>query len=145
MLSKSVSDKEDATDCLIRWTMPNWKVLFIHWPWTFENHCLLLLLILVDKLDEEVIQDGVKIFIDKKAQLSLLGKKRSQNEHDFPTIILKNVLLQERKWTLWNQSCQLSLFLTILTLKGLVDAVNLSVYRKNETNLNLISVWVVHR
>ncbi|KAH8244752.1 hypothetical protein KR038_008019 [Drosophila bunnanda] len=26
-----------------------------------------------DKLDEEVIQDGVKVFIDKKAQLSLLG------------------------------------------------------------------------
>ncbi|XP_055374853.1 iron-sulfur cluster assembly 1 homolog, mitochondrial [Condylostylus longicornis] len=26
-----------------------------------------------DKLDEEVAQDGVKIFIDKKAQLSLLG------------------------------------------------------------------------
>lgn len=28
---------------------------------------------LADKLDEEVIQDGVRIFIDKKAQLSLLG------------------------------------------------------------------------
>ncbi|XP_037935369.1 iron-sulfur cluster assembly 1 homolog, mitochondrial [Teleopsis dalmanni] len=26
-----------------------------------------------DKFDEEVIQDGVKVFIDKKAQLSLLG------------------------------------------------------------------------
>jgi iron-sulfur cluster assembly 1 len=26
-----------------------------------------------DKLDEEVIQDGVRIIIDKKAQLSLLG------------------------------------------------------------------------
>ncbi|KAH8396315.1 hypothetical protein KR222_008111 [Zaprionus bogoriensis] len=26
-----------------------------------------------DKLDEEVLQDGVKVFIDKKAQLSLLG------------------------------------------------------------------------
>ncbi|CAD7087371.1 unnamed protein product [Hermetia illucens] len=26
-----------------------------------------------DKLDEEVIQDGVRVFIDKKAQLSLLG------------------------------------------------------------------------
>lgn len=30
---------------------------------------------LSDKLDEEVIQDGVRIFIDKKAQLSLLGKQ----------------------------------------------------------------------
>lgn len=29
--------------------------------------------ILADKLDEEVTQDGVKIYIDKKAQLSLLG------------------------------------------------------------------------
>jgi iron-sulfur cluster assembly 1 len=28
---------------------------------------------LADKLDEEVTQDGVKIYIDKKAQLSLLG------------------------------------------------------------------------
>lgn len=26
-----------------------------------------------DKLDEEVIQDGVRILIDRKAQLSLLG------------------------------------------------------------------------
>uniref|UniRef100_A0A1B0AN85 Iron-sulfur cluster assembly 1 homolog, mitochondrial n=1 Tax=Glossina palpalis gambiensis TaxID=67801 RepID=A0A1B0AN85_9MUSC len=26
-----------------------------------------------DKLDEEVVQDGVKVFIDKKAQLSLIG------------------------------------------------------------------------
>lgn len=26
-----------------------------------------------DKMDEEVVQDGVKIIIDKKAQLSLLG------------------------------------------------------------------------
>lgn len=29
--------------------------------------------IFTDKLDEEVIQDGVRILIDKKAQLSLLG------------------------------------------------------------------------
>lgn len=28
---------------------------------------------LIDKLDEEVIQDGVRILIDRKAQLSLLG------------------------------------------------------------------------
>lgn len=27
-----------------------------------------------DKLDEEVVQDGVRVIIDKKAQLSLLGK-----------------------------------------------------------------------
>ncbi|XP_065364022.1 iron-sulfur cluster assembly 1 homolog, mitochondrial isoform X1 [Calliphora vicina] len=27
----------------------------------------------VDKLDEEVTQDGIKVYIDKKAQLSLLG------------------------------------------------------------------------
>lgn len=26
-----------------------------------------------DKMDEEVVQDGVRIIIDKKAQLSLLG------------------------------------------------------------------------
>ncbi|XP_005187161.1 iron-sulfur cluster assembly 1 homolog, mitochondrial [Musca domestica] len=26
-----------------------------------------------DKLDEEVVQDGVRVYIDKKAQLSLLG------------------------------------------------------------------------
>ncbi|XP_004519215.1 iron-sulfur cluster assembly 1 homolog, mitochondrial [Ceratitis capitata] len=26
-----------------------------------------------DKFDEEVVQDGVKVYIDKKAQLSLLG------------------------------------------------------------------------
>lgn len=29
-----------------------------------------------DKLDEEVVQDGVRIYIDKKAQLSLLGERR---------------------------------------------------------------------
>lgn len=27
-----------------------------------------------DKLDEEVVQDGVRVIIDKKAQLTLLGK-----------------------------------------------------------------------
>lgn len=26
-----------------------------------------------DKMDEEVVQDGVRVFIDKKAQLTLLG------------------------------------------------------------------------
>lgn len=26
-----------------------------------------------DKLDEEVVQDGIRIYIDRKAQLSLLG------------------------------------------------------------------------
>jgi iron-sulfur cluster assembly accessory protein len=30
-------------------------------------------LAVVDKMDEEVIQDGVRVFIDKKAQLTLLG------------------------------------------------------------------------
>lgn len=35
---------------------------------------LLELIFPTDKLDEEVVQDGVKVFIDKKAQLSLLGK-----------------------------------------------------------------------
>lgn len=34
---------------------------------------------LPDKLDEEVIQDGVRIYIDKKAQLSLLGKGHKSN------------------------------------------------------------------
>lgn len=29
--------------------------------------------IFTDKLDEEVVQDGARILIDKKAQLSLLG------------------------------------------------------------------------
>lgn len=34
-----------------------------------------------DKLDEEVIQDGVKVFIDKKAQLSLLGTEMDYVEN----------------------------------------------------------------
>lgn len=29
---------------------------------------------ILDKLDEEVVQDGVRVIIDKKAQLTLLGK-----------------------------------------------------------------------
>lgn len=32
-----------------------------------------LISIFLDKLDEEVVQDGVRIIIDRKAQLSLLG------------------------------------------------------------------------
>jgi len=32
------------------------------------------------KLDEEVIQDGVRIFIDRKAQLSLLGTEMDYTE-----------------------------------------------------------------
>lgn len=33
-----------------------------------------------DKFDEEVIQDGVKLFIDKKAQLTLLGTEMDFQE-----------------------------------------------------------------
>lgn len=33
------------------------------------------------KLDEEVIQDGVRIFIDRKAQLSLLGTEMDYIEN----------------------------------------------------------------
>lgn len=34
-----------------------------------------------DKLDEEVVQDGVRIIIDKKAQLSLLGTEMDYVEN----------------------------------------------------------------
>lgn len=33
-----------------------------------------------EKFDEEVVQDGVKIFIDKKAQLTLLGTEMDFQE-----------------------------------------------------------------
>ena len=33
-----------------------------------------------EKFDEEVVQDGVKIFIDKKAQLSILGTEMDFQE-----------------------------------------------------------------
>lgn len=36
---------------------------------------------LLDKLDEEVIQDGVRVIIDKKAQLSLLGTEMDYVEN----------------------------------------------------------------
>uniref|UniRef100_A0A182TKP2 Iron-sulfur cluster assembly 1 homolog, mitochondrial n=1 Tax=Anopheles melas TaxID=34690 RepID=A0A182TKP2_9DIPT len=35
-----------------------------------------------DKMDEEVVQDGVKVLIDKKAQLSLLGTEMDYVETD---------------------------------------------------------------
>ncbi|XP_026283130.1 iron-sulfur cluster assembly 1 homolog, mitochondrial [Frankliniella occidentalis] len=34
-----------------------------------------------DKLDEEVVQDGVRIFIDRKAQLTLLGTEMDYVEN----------------------------------------------------------------
>lgn len=42
------------------------------------NYVIIFIIIIffnlnADKLDEEVIQDGVRILIDRKAQLSLLG------------------------------------------------------------------------
>lgn len=40
----------------------------------FTNFMYFVFPLLVDKLDEEVTQDGIKVYIDKKAQLSLLGK-----------------------------------------------------------------------
>lgn len=40
----------------------NWKIILF-----------ILNLYWIDKLDEEVKQDGITILIDKKAQLSLLG------------------------------------------------------------------------
>lgn len=50
------------------------KVVFESYYQDKVNINILFYLLLTDKLDEEVIQDGVKVFIDKKAQLSLLGK-----------------------------------------------------------------------
>jgi iron-sulfur cluster assembly 1 len=38
-----------------------------------ENPYTVFFLKFSDKMDEEVVQDGVKILIDKKAQLTLLG------------------------------------------------------------------------
>lgn len=38
-----------------------------------NRHFFFCLFVRTDKLDEEVNQDGVRILIDKKAQLSLLG------------------------------------------------------------------------
>ncbi|XP_058130263.1 iron-sulfur cluster assembly 1 homolog, mitochondrial [Anopheles ziemanni] len=35
-----------------------------------------------DKMDEEVVQDGVKVLIDKKAQLSLLGTEMDYVQTD---------------------------------------------------------------
>ncbi|XP_023022379.1 iron-sulfur cluster assembly 1 homolog MagR [Leptinotarsa decemlineata] len=34
-----------------------------------------------DKMDEEVVQDGVRVFIDKKAQLTLLGTEMDYVEN----------------------------------------------------------------
>ena len=50
-----------------------------------------------EKFDEIVTQDGIKIFIDKKAQLSILG--------NLPEVLLfiltlKRKYLQEQRWTL---------------------------------------------
>lgn len=39
------------------------------------------LTLFTDKLDEEVVQDGVRVLIDKKAQLSLLGTEMDYVEN----------------------------------------------------------------
>lgn len=52
----------------IHWIMQKKKVLTILLNAFFD-----LLNYISDKMDEEVIQDGVRVFIDKKAQLTLLG------------------------------------------------------------------------
>lgn len=51
------------------------KVLtnFNYIKWCNISELCIFLLFCPDKLDEEVVQDGVRILIDKKAQLSLLG------------------------------------------------------------------------
>ncbi|XP_053680037.1 iron-sulfur cluster assembly 1 homolog, mitochondrial [Anopheles nili] len=43
-----------------------------------------------DKMDEEVIQDGVKVLIDKKAQLSLLGTEMDFVETDLSSEFVFN-------------------------------------------------------
>lgn len=42
---------------------------------------MFLLFLSTDKFDEEVIQDGARILIDKKAQLSLLGTEMDYVEN----------------------------------------------------------------
>ena len=42
------------------------------------------------KLDEEVIQDGVRIFIDRKAQLSLLGTEMDYTENKLSSEFIFN-------------------------------------------------------
>lgn len=37
--------------------------------------------VIADKMDEEVIQEGVRVFIDKKAQLTLLGTEMDYVEN----------------------------------------------------------------
>uniref|UniRef100_A0A182NR44 Iron-sulfur cluster assembly 1 homolog, mitochondrial n=1 Tax=Anopheles dirus TaxID=7168 RepID=A0A182NR44_9DIPT len=43
-----------------------------------------------DKMDEEVIQDGVKVLIDKKAQLSLLGTEMDYVETELSSEFVFN-------------------------------------------------------
>ncbi|XP_053661533.1 iron-sulfur cluster assembly 1 homolog, mitochondrial [Anopheles marshallii] len=43
-----------------------------------------------DKLDEEVMQDGVKVLIDKKAQLSLLGTEMDYVETELSSEFVFN-------------------------------------------------------
>ncbi|CAH0552633.1 unnamed protein product [Brassicogethes aeneus] len=43
-----------------------------------------------EKLDEEVVQDGVKVFIDKKAQLTLLGTEMDYVENQLSSEFVFN-------------------------------------------------------
>lgn len=43
-----------------------------------------------EKLDEEVVQDGVRVFIDKKAQLTLLGTEMDYVENQLSSEFVFN-------------------------------------------------------
>uniref|UniRef100_A0A182PCK4 Iron-sulfur cluster assembly 1 homolog, mitochondrial n=1 Tax=Anopheles epiroticus TaxID=199890 RepID=A0A182PCK4_9DIPT len=64
LVSRLAFGSEDVTVCPTRWITHQRKVRNDGANSTYPFH--------PDKMDEEVIQDGVKVLIDKKAQLSLL-------------------------------------------------------------------------
>lgn len=46
-----------------------------------SQRILVIEIFVAEKLDEEVLQDGVRVFIDKKAQLTLLGTEMDFVHH----------------------------------------------------------------
>lgn len=65
-------DREDVMGFLIFWIMQKRKVH--QSQFIMDSRTITVIFHFVsDKMDEEVIQDGVRVIIDKKAQLTLLG------------------------------------------------------------------------
>lgn len=99
-------DKEAAMVCLTHCHMQNRKVVN-----NYKCNNTWLTIFFSENLDEEVKQDGVTVFIDKKAQLTLLGtemdyvENKLTSEFVFNNPNIKGTCGCGESFSIWKEEC----------------------------------------